>query len=529
MIGTYAFAITPAQEVSEQQRNIQLQEKEKQLRQKIEQKAKAPEIKQEVPALAPVSESKEKTLIKQINVTGVTFLSEKEVQDIVLKYKGKELTLGEMQKIAGLITDAYRQKGYITSRAYLPPQKIENGILEIRVVEGLMGNLNVTGNHYFKASLFERRFAMKKGEPFDYNKLRANLSKINQYADRSARAVLVPGKEPGTTDVTLEVKDHLPIHLGLDWDNYGSRFIGRDRYEAILKDNNLLGFDDSLTLQYQIAEAHAYRLTSLRYLLPVTKATEVGFVAAENKLHLGKEFEDVNARGKSHIYSLFTNHNLLDTENVSLIGHLGFDYKDVFNYQQGSKISSDRMRVLKGSFDLDVSDNFGRTILDNELGFGIPDIMGGSKAKDPSTSRVGAGGKFVKDTITFVRLQKMPFSSTLLWKNQAQLSPNTLTATEEYQLGGIANLRGYAPAEAVGDNGYATTLEWSVPPYFVSKNIKVPFSQGKLYDVLRFVGFYDWGVVSLREPQAGEKKEDNFKGHWLRPAFQPAGKFQRAY
>ena len=505
-ISTYSFAANPTQDMSVELRSTQMQEKEKQLRQQVEQKAKATEIKEQLPEQPAAPESKEKTLIKQINVIGVTLLSEKEIKDIVLKYKGKELTLGEMQKVAGLITDTYRQKGYITSRAYLPPQKIENGILEIRVIEGLMGDLKVTGNHYFKSSLFVRKIDLKKGEPFDYNKLRANLSKINSYVDRSARAVLLPGKDTGSTDVNLEVKDRLPIHIGLDGDNFGSRFIEKYRYEGTIKDNNLLGFDDALTLQYQGAQAHAYSLTSLRYLIPVTDTTEIGYFMAQTKLHLGREFEDVDARGKSRLYSLYATQDLISKENVSLSVRLGFDYKDVYNFQREIETSRDRMRVVKTSFNLDVSDKFGRTILDNEINFGIPDFMGGLDAKDPSASRVGSGGKFVKDTVDLLRLQKMPFNSTLLWKNQVQISPYILTSTEQYQLGGIANLRGYAPAEAMGDNGYATTLEWSFPPYFVSKNVKVPFSKGRLYDALRFEFFYDWGNVQLHNPQAEEKK-----------------------
>ena len=497
-----------AQEMSGEIRTIQMQEKEKQLRKQIQEEPKASEIKEELPSEAPVagSESQEKTLIKQINVIGATFLTQKEVQDIVTKYQGKELTLSDMQKVAGLITDAYRQKGYITSRAYLPPQKIENNTLEVRVMEGRMGQVNVKGNHYFRTALFLRKLAMKAGDAFDYNKLRANLSKINQYQDRSAKAVIVPGKDPGTTDVNLDIKDNLPIHIGMDWDNFGSRYIEKDRYQGTLKHNNLLGFDDSLTLQYQTAEAQAYSLLALRYIFPVADTTEIGFFMARTKLELGREFEALQARGKSKLYSLFATQDLISKENVTLIARIGFDYKDVINFQSGNVTSKDKMRVAKVSASLDVSDRFGRTIIDNEINFGIPNIMGGLEAEDPIASRVGSGGQFTKDTLNFLRLQKMPFSSNLLWKNQFQFASNILTATEQYQLGGIANVRGYAPAEAVGDNGYTTTLEWSFPPYFISKNAKVPYSQARWRDALRLVAFYDWGNVSLRNPQAGEDK-----------------------
>ncbi|MGE5280135.1 MAG: ShlB/FhaC/HecB family hemolysin secretion/activation protein [Deltaproteobacteria bacterium] len=504
-------ACASAQSISTELRTRQLEEKERALRQEVQKEAAPVEIKQELPAPPAPQESQEKTLINTINVTGVTLLPEAAIEAITAGFKGRTLSLKDLQTCADLITDAYRKKGYITSRAYLPPQRIAEAAVEIRVVEGLMGDLTVTGNRYFSTALFERRFSLKKGDGFDYDTLRADLSRINQYPDREARAVLVPGKEPGTTDVTLEVTDRLPVHATLDWDNFGSRFIGKDRYEAAVSHNNLLGRDDSLTFQYQIAEADAYRLTSVRYLLPVTDTTEIGLFSAWSKLELGKQFRAVQARGKSRFYSIYATQDVLNTQRVNLNLRLGFDYKDYFNFSGGNETSRDRMRVVRTSYNLDVSDGTGRTILDQELDVGLAGVMGGLEEVDAHASRAGAGGKFVKTSISLLRLQAMPFSSTLLWKSQFQISPYILTAAEQFQLGGIANLRGYPPAELVGDDGTAMTFEWSFPVYGLSKTAKVPFTDTRWYDAIRVVAFYDWGYVRLHRPQAGEEAKETLR------------------
>ena len=139
--------------------------------------------------------------------------------------------------------------------------------------------------------------------------------------------------------------------------------------------------------------------------------------------------------------------------------------------------------------------------------------MGGLKKASATTtsSRSGAGGDFTKNTFNLLRLQKLPFSSMLLWRNQLQLSPNILTATEQFQIGGIANVRGYPSAEAVGDSGFATTWEWFCPVYFIPKNIKVPFSKAKLYDSIRLAAFYDLATAHLRRPLVGEEKSKTLK------------------
>ncbi len=88
-----------------------------------------------------------------------------------------------------------------------------------------------------------------------------------------------------------------------------------------------------------------------------------------------------------------------------------------------------------------------------------------------------------------------------------QLSPYILASAEQFQIGGIANVRGYPPAEAVGDRGYSMTWEWSLPPYFIPRDLKVPFSKAMVYDAFRIAMFYDWANTRLRRPTGTEQKD----------------------
>jgi hemolysin activation/secretion protein len=371
-----------------------------------------------------------------------------------------------------------------------------------------MGNLEVKGNRYFKTSVFEKKISMKKGDPFNYNLLKKNLVSINEHPDRRVRAVLAPAKERGGTDLVLEVEDNLPVHLGLSWDNFGSRFIDRDRYNATLSHNNITGRDDILTFRYQFAdEEEQYKLNSLSYLLPVNDDLDIGFSVSETKLNLTKQYEPLISRGKSKLYGIYASQTLIKEDNVILSFNLGFDYKDIFNFQLNQESSRDRLRIIKTSLDFDFRDKSGRTIITNEISRGIPNIMGGLREQDSRASRNGSGGSFTRYNMNLLRLQRMPFDSTLLCKNQIQFSPYILAASEQFQIGGIANVRGYPPAEYVGDSGYSTTWEWSFPPYLIPKDIKMPFSKGKFYDSFRIAAFYDWANVDLRRPDSGEIKK----------------------
>lgn len=498
----YGFAqTTPGQKVSEEQRTREIEERQKKLLKEIEREKPMPEIEEKLPPAQPLPQGEEKAFIKKITVVGATYISEKEIKDIITPFENKELFLRDMQKVADLITDAYRKKGYITSRAYLAPQKIENGLLEIRIIEGHMGDVDVKGNKFFKSPLFKKKFSMRKGDPFNYNILRRDLVNINERPDRDARAVLMPGKEAGATDVILEVKDRLPFHAGFDYDNYGTRYVENNRYQWNIVHNNFAGLDDILTAIFGMSESDAYKLWALRYLLPITRTVELGIFAAHSNIDLAREFKDMGIKGENTTYSVYATKPIVEEDTMTISVNAGFDFKDTFNFQSGNEISRDRMRVAKAGIQMDMSDRVSRTILSNEIDIGIPYFIAGSGRKDPRSSRAGSGGEFIKYVINLIRSQKMPFSTMLLWRNQAQITPNILTSTEQFQIGGIYSVRGYPPAEFVGDKGYSTSIELFVPPYFIRKDIKVLMSRATLYDAVRIVGFYDLGIVWLKRPQ----------------------------
>jgi len=237
---------------------------------------------------------------------------------------------------------------------------------------------------------------------------------------------------------------------------------------------------------------------------------DLGVLVSHSKEHLGGPFTDANSSGKSQMYSFYGSRKLIKNDNITSHFNFGFDYKDVYNSLGGNISSEDKLRIAKAGFDLDMSDDFGRTIINDDFNFGIPDIMHGDRANmdssDVPTSRVGADGRFFKDTLNLLRLQRLPLDASLLWKNQFQFSPSKLTSTEQFQIGGPGSNRGYPPAESVGDQGYTMNWDLALPLYFIPKSWKVPASKSTVYEAARFIGFYDWSNVHLNSLQPGDSK-----------------------
>ena len=66
-----------------------------------------------------------------------------EVKAAVEPWEGKELTVAEMQKPAEAIASTLRAKGYPLAQAFLPPQRVDGGTLEIKVQEGVVDGSGV--------------------------------------------------------------------------------------------------------------------------------------------------------------------------------------------------------------------------------------------------------------------------------------------------------------------------------------------------------------------------------------------------
>lgn len=480
-------------------------EKDKMLREKIQEKVEAPIEKEAEEVVEPLPEE-ETILISDIIVEGVTLVSQEDIEEVVSQFEGKNLSLKDMQKVADLVTDLYRTRGYATSRAYLPPQTIKDGVLIIRVVEGRVGQIDIEGNRWFKSSILEKKILVKSQEPFDYAALQKSLVFINEHPDRTARAVLVPGKEPGTTDIVIDVEDRFPFHIGFEYNNFGSHYIERDTMALVLEHNNFLGFDDKVYFKFQTSERSHYTLKNLRYLFPVSNDCEAGLYFIRNKVQLAHEFRDVDARGDSEVYGVFLNKGLVLLPNVDARLNLGFDYKKIKNFLLGFETSRDDIRVLKTGIDLDFMDRWGRNLVLIELDTGIPRMWGALTAKDIHSSRVGSGGRFLKWLLNVYRLQPLPLDSSFLAKINAQFSNYNLVASEQFQIGGATSVRGFPPAEFSGDSGLYTAAEWSFPLYLVPRKMKIPFTQEKLYDALRLVLFYDWGTTKFHSVLPGQKR-----------------------
>jgi hemolysin activation/secretion protein len=486
--------------------------------QQLEKKEIVPEEMPEKPVIRKEEEkSKEvvdgkKVFIRQINVEGATLIKEQTIQAIISKYENKELTLSEIEQISDEITSAYNKQGYILVRAYIPPQEIKDGILEVKVIEGKIGRIIVTGNKSYSTDFIKSHLSIVKENPSLKEKtLERALLILNEYPDLNVKAILKADKEFGTTDIQAEVKDARPMSGSISYDNFGSSITSKSRLNAAFNIGNLFTSGDYLILSgitgLDSIDFNKLSYGRAEYRIPIdSNGTKLGVYYANSIYEAGEQYTILNLQGKAHVAGIYLTYPVIRETDKALDVRAGFDYEDVYDYVLSHTNSKDKIRVFNISATYDFVDSlYGRNILDLTYYQGVRGLFGGSGKNDPGTSRLNADGAFNKWTADIVRTQKLPGDNYLVLKASGQISSKPLFAAEQFYLGGEGSVRGFEPSSVSGDSGYLFSAElYLTPPYPNT----IVFNNQKLKDTLKFVLFVDNGGVYRNDVQPGESKND---------------------
>lgn len=482
----------------------ELEKKAKQFRKEVKAEAEEP--------VDEISEQPGKTFeLKAVVFEGNETVSNEDLQKAVQGWIGKQVSFTDLKKIASELKSYYRDKRFVAAYVYLPPQKIEDGIIEIRVVEGRLGNIKIEDNKWFSDKVIRRNLSLKEGEVIYFQDLNDSLSSLNKNPDIKARALLAPGREPKTTDIVFKVKDKFPLHLNGEINNLGTESTGRTRYGVGLTHNNLTGNMDQLTSRVQLGSGAT--AVGTRYSVPVGPyKTQVGFSHSYSRVHLGGDFRDLNIRGKASSYGVDIVQPFWQNRFLKTSLNTGFDFKSVENKILGVKAGKDELRILNLGVNFEENDRFGKTYFPHTFHFGFPDFLGASDVRESAATRAGTGGQFFIYRNSMIRYNRLPMGLTHAARTELQLTPDRLSPSEQFRLGGAFSVRGYSEGDYLADYGGFITNEIFVPTYFFPAQWVLPYSGEQLRQAVQFVGFFDFGTGNLRNTLPGENRNKTLMG-----------------
>ncbi len=400
--------------------------------------------------------------VKSFKIVGACSLSTRYLESLVECYGNQTLTLGELEDVAYVITNAYQCCGFPLTKAYILEQDVTDGCIEITVVEPTFDRIFIERfgctrlcNEAIKRYLGYARVRA----PIDQNELEYALLLMNDLPGVTAAFTLKPGLEPRTTSLLVQLREKPLFSGSLETNNYGNIYTGLYQFGLRVNVNDLFGVGDILSGQ-ALYTGKYLQSGRLALTVPVdSHGTKVGVSAAYTVYTLGSIFNVLNATGTAGIYSAFVTTPLYLSQNLSVYEYADIDYRQIKDQLQTiSSTTNKEMEVITVGLKGNSVDgwcgmnafNFGCTL--GNLNF--PHEAG---ALDPYV--YGTKGGFGKFSLIATRLQRLTNNWSLYGAFTGQLATRNLDGSEQLYLGGPYAVRAYPTGESPGDNVYIGTLE----------------------------------------------------------------------
>jgi hemolysin activation/secretion protein/AraC-like DNA-binding protein len=190
--------------------------------------------------------------VKAYEIRGNTLLPYTVMQGIfTTNFTGPAITFETIRSLLGNFQMAYRDRGFVTVSVGLPPQTLTNGLVKVQVTEGRLAEINVVNNHYFSSNNVVAALpCLLTNTVLNSLVFQQELDRANNNRDRQIYPVIGPGPDPGTSSLTLKVKERLPLHGRFELNNFSTPATPELRMNLASQYNNLWQLNHQFGLQY---------------------------------------------------------------------------------------------------------------------------------------------------------------------------------------------------------------------------------------------------------------------------------------
>jgi hemolysin activation/secretion protein len=417
-------------------------------------------------ALAAESQSQQddRAIIREITVTGSTVFTAEELQKIVAPYIGQEITISILAKISENLSKYYLDRGYITSEAYLPPQSLNSGIIEVRIVEGKLPEIDIEGlERVPKKYLLDR---LPTIPPLNIEELESALKLLKQDPlFEEFQTKLLPGTTPDASILEIKLKEAPNYSLSFQFDNYQSPLIGEDQGTISFNSNNFLGFGDRLNLSYGFTDG-VDKIES-DYSFPInTKGGTITVSYGNGENQIIEQFQELGIRTESERLAIAIKQPLILTADEQFALSINFDIQNSQSFVLDNIPFSLSEGAIEGKTKV-VALRFGQEWVNrsSQRIFALQSLFSiGLGILGATDNFSGIDGQFVTWQGQFKYLEKLDEKIIFSLRSNLQLTDDELLNVELFDVGGINSVRGYRRSQIVDDSGFNASLEINFQP-----------------------------------------------------------------
>lgn len=426
--------------------------------------------------------------VQQFLINGSTVFAPADFDLILSEFTDRPLSFAELLQARSKVTELYTDSGYITSGAFIPPQELSDGMVNIQILEGEIEEITVTGTNHLKPNYVKNRLQVATSGALNVDQLLTGLQMLQlDPLIENLSAELSAGSRPGRSLLDVTVREASPYRGSFSIDNGRAPSVSSFRQQANIGHANLLGYGDALDLSYTNTEGSGQ--WQANYSIPINARNgrlSFNYSYTDSEI-IEPPFDRVDIQAKSRNYEVSLRQPLIQTptrefnlgltavrreSDTSLLG-VNFPLSPGANDNGETRLSI--LRFFQEVTARDAKQVFAARS-QFSLGVGWFDATVNDEA--PDSRFFGWRGQ-----LQWLRL--LAPETVLLLRSDLQLTPNALVPLEQFGLGGQQSVRGYRQDALLTDNAI-----------FASAEVRIPVFKTEDKDVLVQVApFFDVGTT----------------------------------
>jgi hemolysin activation/secretion protein len=464
------------------------------------------------PAAEPEASGAPKFTISRYAVEGSTLLKQQDIDRALAPFTGPGKDFGDVQRALEALQLTYQKEGYGGVEIRLPEQELEKGEVKLRVIEPKIAKITVEGNEYFTEANVRRSVpALKEGETPNSREIGKSVRLANENPSKQSAVLLRASEREDQLDATIRVSDVDPKRYSVSLDNTGNSETHYERLGLAFQHSNMFGLDQVLTAQFITAPLNYHDVTvfGVGYRIPLYSfGDSLDLVAGYSNVDSGTVQNLFVVSGQGAVYAVRYNQNLPRWGDLEHRFSYGFDYRA---YQNDVKPTNGDTKLVPDITVHPVTLTYSgswRAENKGELSYYasmLQNIPGGNDGRDDNFKAVGArfpdgtaSYRLFRTGVTYARPIVADWQVRI--RADGQYTEDALVSPEMFAIGGADSVRGFNERYVANDKGYRTSWELYTPD-----TAKAVGLDGRL----RFLAFYDQGVVKRNKIQPGELSQQS--------------------
>jgi hemolysin activation/secretion protein len=417
---------------------------------------------------APAGAEGYQFFLNAVEIQGSTVWTAEELQNMAADMIGKTVSVADIFTLSEKITQKYQTAGYFLSRAVVPEQEIDGGIVKIAIVEGYVLDVTFDDKRYpahLESGVQTRITSFK---PLNIRELEFQLLVLDDVPGCGVNSILLPLSQdeaaayPGGVRLSISFRCDEVKYMA-SFDNYGSKFVGpwQSGASTVIRHGGVLPgtLSAGVFISPQIKEMRYVSLEEAMHISSSGLIMKTGLQMSWSEP--GSDLKLLDLYSRFFAASVAFEYPLILKRSERFHINAGLEYKNIESEIISSRFYDDRLRVFSTGFSYDRSFDSGTFAQLNANFYRGFDIMGARETGSIDLSRLEGRSNFAKTDFSASVFQSLPRYFGLNLSVSGQYSFVPLLSSEEFGYGGYNLGRGYDNSEITGDSGVGVLSELS--------------------------------------------------------------------